>query len=109
MKLENAIVIVKGGCLMGATTLLALSSGLGQWSNSTATPSFIQWTMILGGSFGAGLTALYGFLSNSFGNFVKGMDASGNPPSTTTTVTTSPPVAAPTPVPSIPQPSTMIP
>lgn len=81
MKLETAIVVAKGVCVSGSATLLALSSGLSQWSNETANPSTIQWIMILGGSVGAGLSAMGAFLSSSFGNYLKsrnGVDIAAN-------------------------------
>jgi hypothetical protein len=81
MKLETAIVIAKGTCVSGSATLLALSSGLSQWSNETANPSVIQWIMIAGGSIGAGLSAAGAFLSGSFGNYLKarnGIDITNN-------------------------------
>lgn len=71
MKIETGIVIAKGTCITGSVTLLALSSGLSQWSNEVGNPSTIQWIMIVGSSLGAGLGALGGFLSSSFGNYVK--------------------------------------
>jgi hypothetical protein len=70
MKLETAIVAAKGICVTGSTTLLALSSGLSQWSNEPGTPSAIQWTMIIGASLGAGLGSLGAFLSGSFGKYL---------------------------------------
>lgn len=81
MKLETAIVIAKGACVSGSATLLALSSGLSQWSNEASNPSTIQWIMIGGGSIGAGLSAMGAFLSGSFGNYLKarnGIDITKN-------------------------------
>lgn len=81
MKLETAIVVAKGACVSGSATLLALSSGLSQWSNEPTGPSAIQWVMIGGGSLGAGLSAFGAFLSGSFGNYLKarnGVDINNN-------------------------------
>lgn len=86
MKLESFIIHVKMLCVFGGTALLALSSGLGQWANSGSKPSAIEWTMIIGGSVGAGLVALGGFLSNAFGDYMKqrnGIDISAKNGKTT--------------------------
>lgn len=71
MKLETVIVATKGICVTGSTTLLALSSGLSQWSNEPGSPSAIQWTMIIGASLGAGLGSLGAFMSGSFGKYLQ--------------------------------------
>jgi hypothetical protein len=75
MKLETGIIITKGICVTSSTTLLALSSGLSQWSNA-GTPSTMQWVMIIGASLGAGLGSLGAFMSGSFGNYVKARNGS---------------------------------
>jgi hypothetical protein len=90
MKLETAIVIAKGACVLGAAFCFTLASGLSQWSNETATPSTIQWIIILACSVASGLTSFGAFLSSSFGNFLKnrsGIDINGQ---TQTTQTTKP-------------------
>ena len=72
MKLETAIVVTKGLCVVAGTCALTLSSNLAQWANSDASPSMVEWLIIGGSSAGAGLTALGAFLSSSFGNYIKG-------------------------------------
>jgi hypothetical protein len=71
MNADSVIVYAKLFCIFGGTSLLCLQTGLSQWSNETATPSKVQWIMILGGSLGAGLMATGGFLSNDYGNYRK--------------------------------------
>lgn len=92
MKLETAIVSAKLFCVFAGTSLLTLQTGLGQWSNSEITPSKVQWVMILGGSFGTGLTATGAFLSNAFGTYITGLTpqtGSATPLLTTTRVSGS--------------------
>lgn len=71
MKIETAVIVTKGFCVVFGTTALTLSSNLAQWSNSEDEPSRVQWVIILCCSIGTGLTALGAFLSNSFGNYLK--------------------------------------
>jgi hypothetical protein len=71
MKLEDIVVYAKMFCVFAGTSLLTLQTGLGQWSNSEASPSPVQWVMILGGSIGTGLTATGAFLSDAFGNYLR--------------------------------------
>lgn len=85
MKFETVVLYIKMGCVFGGTALLALQSGLGQWVNTGDNPPLIAWTMIIGGSLGAGLVSLGGFLSSAFGDYMKqrnGIDLSAKPPET---------------------------
>lgn len=69
--MDTAIILTKGVCTAGAACLLTLSGSLGQWTNTDVGPSTIEWVIILSSSFGAGLAAAGGFLSSSFGNYIK--------------------------------------
>lgn len=86
MKLQDAVAWAKLGSLVVGTSLTTLQVGLGQWSNDASMPSYIQWTMIIGGSIGTGLLAGYGAMSGSFPNYVgrttNGIGAAPPPPAT---------------------------
>ena len=71
MKSETFIIIVKGFVCIGAATISALVGSLAQWSNDTATPSKVQWIIIIGTAASAGFTALGGFMSSAFGRYVE--------------------------------------
>lgn len=82
MKLTTAVIITKGIVVTGAATVSALVGSLAQWSNEAAEPSKVQWVIIVGTAVGAGMTALYAFLSQSFGNYLQtrnGVDNSTPP------------------------------
>jgi hypothetical protein len=80
MKFDDIIISAKLFCVFAGTSLLALQTGLGQWSNSEDTPSKVQWTMILGGSLGTGFIATGAFLSNAFGNYTQNRTSGSLPP-----------------------------
>ena len=78
MKMDTFVVLAKMFCLFGGTSLITLQTGLSQWSNVDTGPSFVQWVMIIGGAIGAGLLATSGFISQSFGNYLKARNENGN-------------------------------
>ena len=77
MKIETAENFTKGLVVVGASTISALVGSLAQWSNDTATPTKLQWMIIIGTALGAGCTALGGFLSSAFGKYLTERNGNG--------------------------------
>lgn len=80
MKHDTVLVIVR--CLlyamMGAGT--ALVSGLGQWANSPdASPSRINWVIIISGAVVAGATQVSSFLSSAYSDWAASRKESSSP------------------------------
>jgi hypothetical protein len=77
MRVETFIIVIKALVVCGTATISALVGALSQWSNDTASPSKIQWVIIIGTALGAGGTALGGFLSSSFGKYLQNRNGNG--------------------------------
>ena len=83
MKLETAIIIVKGLCYVAVGAGVAWSSSLAQWVNSGETPGHIHWygVIIPASIIGAG-NALLSFLSGSYRTYMddRKTNGDGKPP-----------------------------
>lgn len=73
MKLDTAVIIVKGACYLIVGVFMPWSVALAQWINSETWPSKIIWIgVILPASMIGGANALLAFLSGSWQDYKDG-------------------------------------
>lgn len=65
MKNDTVFMILKGIGLVGGAMTFAYTGSLGQWANDGTWPATINWHCIIGGTLGAGFSALVAFCSGS--------------------------------------------
>lgn len=84
MKQETVVLFAKAACYAVIGGLTPLASGLGQWANEPdASPSTVNWVIILSGCGVGCASQLLSFLSQSYGTW-KAERSAGNG---TTTIT----------------------
>lgn len=65
MKTDTTFMVLKGIGLVGGAMVFAYTGSLSQWANDGTWPGTLNWHCIVGGTLGAGFSALVAFCSGS--------------------------------------------